>query len=91
VSWSAVPPVEAFSKTLEAPENPSKDFIAVMVCAQADGACPVVKGAVHRLAIPYEDPKVADGTPQEAATYDERVEQFGRDLSWVFRQVARTN
>lgn len=88
VSWSQRAPVEAFSKTLDAPENPSKDFIAVMVCSQADGACPIVKGSVRRIAIPYEDPKVADGTPEEAARYDERVEQFGRDLAWVFRQVA---
>lgn len=88
VSWSpTAPPMEAFSKTIEDPSNPTRDFVAVMTCSQADQACPIVKGAAQRVAVPYDDPKVADGTPGEAQRYDERVEQIGRDLAWVFRQV----
>jgi arsenate reductase len=89
VRWSPTePPIEAFSKTLEDPSLPSSGFVAVMTCSQADAACPFVKGASARVAVPYEDPKVADGTPEEAQRYDERVEQIGRDLTWVFRQLA---
>ncbi|MCA2979836.1 MAG: protein-tyrosine-phosphatase [Myxococcaceae bacterium] len=90
VRWSpTAPPLEAFSKALGDPSLPSAGFVAVMTCTQADAACPLVKGAVARVAVPYEDPKVADGTPAEAGRYDERVEQLGRDLAWVFREVAR--
>lgn len=88
VSWSpAAPAIDAFSKTLDDAANPTSDFVAVMTCSQADAACPFVKGARQRVSVPYEDPKVADGTPDEAQRYDERVEQIGRDLAWVFRQV----
>jgi arsenate reductase (thioredoxin) len=88
VRWSPTePPIEAFSKSLEDPSLPSSGFVAVMTCSQADAACPFVKGASARVAVPYEDPKVADGTPDEAQRYDERVEQIGRDLTWVFRQL----
>lgn len=78
----------AFSKKLDDPANPSADFVAVMTCSQADAACPVVRGASQRVSVPYEDPKVADGTPEETQRYDERVEQIGRDLVWVFNTVA---
>lgn len=85
----SVEPVDAFSKRFMDPPNPSAGFVAVMTCSQADAACPYVQGAVVRLSVPYDDPKVADGTPGEAAKYDERVEQIGRDLAWVFAQVRR--
>lgn len=81
---STMEPVEAFSKRFTEAPNPSAGFIAVMTCSQADAACPFVQGAAARVAVPYDDPKAADGTPEEAARYDERVEQIGRDLAWVF-------
>lgn len=85
---SAEAPTLAFSKRITDPANPSAEFVAVMTCTQADAACPFVSGARHRVSLPYEDPKCADDTPSEAKTYDERVDQIGRDLVWVFRQVA---
>lgn len=89
VRWaSGEPPAEVFSKTLDDPSLPPSGFVAVMTCSQADAACPFVKGASARVSVPYEDPKVSDGTPEEARTYDARVEQIGRDLAWVFRQLA---
>lgn len=81
-------PVEAYSKKLTDPPNPTSDFIVVMTCSQADAACPLVRGSVARISIPYEDPKSADGTPEETARYDERTAQIGRDLAWVFATVA---
>ena len=76
-------PVEAFSKKYTDPPNPEKDFVVVMTCSQADGSCPFVVGALSRVAIPYEDPKVADGTPEEAARYDERARDWRPDLHLV--------
>jgi arsenate reductase len=86
---SALEPVEVYSKRFTDPPNPSSGFVVVMTCSQADAACPVVQGATARIAIPYDDPKVADGTPEEAARYDERVAQIGRDMASVFAAVAR--
>ena len=81
-------PVEAYSKRFTDPPNPSSGFIVVMTCSQADAACPVVRGAVARVAVPYDDPKIADGTPEEPARYDERTAQIGRDLAWVFAAIS---
>lgn len=82
-------PLLAFSKTMGEAPNPTSGLVAVMTCSQADTSCPFVTGAVARVAVPYEDPKVADGTPEETARYDARVAQIGRDMAWVFAEVAR--
>lgn len=77
-----------FSKKFDSPENPAKDFIAVMCCGSAAEACPVVPGAAFRVAVTYDDPKAADGTPQEAETYDARSRQIGREMFYVMQRVA---
>jgi arsenate reductase (thioredoxin) len=59
-----------------------------MTCTQADAACPFVRGASMRIAVPYEDPKQADGTPEEAAAYDERTVQIATEMLYLFRKVA---
>ena len=80
-------PIKAFSKKYDAEGNPVKGFAAVMTCSQADKNCPIVKGSIARISIPYEDPKEADGTPQENAVYKERVEQIGREITYAFSLV----
>lgn len=77
-----------FSKVYSDPPNPREGVIAVMVCASADAACPVVPGAEARFAIRYEDPKSADGTADEARVYDERCAQVGREVLEVFRAAS---
>jgi arsenate reductase len=79
--------LECFSKVYDQPPNPSSGFCAVMTCSAADEACPSVPGATLRLAIPYDDPKVADGMPEEAATYDERCAQIAREMLFAFSRV----
>jgi arsenate reductase len=81
-------PLVCFSKTYDERPNPADDFCAVMVCSQADEACPKVAGAAERIALPYDDPKVADGTPEEAARYDERCVQIAREMLFVFSEAA---
>jgi protein-tyrosine-phosphatase len=80
-------PMECFSKAYDRPPNPEQDFFAVMTCSQADRDCPLVLGATERIAIPYDDPKTFDGTNQEAAKYDERCRQIGREMLYVFSRV----
>jgi arsenate reductase len=82
------PQMECFSKKYDDPANPSEGYAAVMTCSHADEACPFVKGAAFRIPIRYEDPKVADGTPGEAAKYDERCHQIATEMFYVFSKVA---
>jgi arsenate reductase (thioredoxin) len=78
-----------FSKRYDAPPNPTTDFAAVMVCSEADEACPHVAGASDRFAVRYVDPKLSDGTQAESATYDERCEQIAREMAYVMSEAAR--
>ena len=80
-------PVSCFSKGFSDAPNPREAFCAVMVCSDADRACPAVPGATARVAIPFEDPKSSDGTPQESATYDERCAQIAREVLFMFSEV----
>lgn len=82
-----LPTMTAFSKRFEDSTNPQENFCAVMTCSEADKNCPVVAGASFRVAIPYEDPKAFDGTPQESTKYDERCRQISREMLWLFSQV----
>jgi arsenate reductase len=81
------PAIECFSKTYDDPFNPSEGFAAIMTCSDADEACPVVFGAARRLPIRYEDPKAADGTPSETATYDARCLQIASEMLYAFSRV----
>lgn len=80
-------PLKAFSKKYDDSSNPQSNFCAIMTCSQADKACPAVKGASARVAIPYDDPKLFDGTSQEAAKYDERCKQIATETLYVFSNV----
>ena len=78
---------EAFSKKYDDPVNPPEGFAATMTCSQADEACPFVPGATLRFSLPYEDPKKADDTPEEATRYDERSKQIATEMLYCFSQV----
>lgn len=79
--------VEAFSKVYSHEPNPAGTFAAIMVCSSADAGCPVVPGAEKRISLPFEDPKVSDGTPEQAVTYRERALQIGTELAWAFSRA----
>ncbi|WP_028523304.1 protein-tyrosine-phosphatase [Runella limosa] len=80
-------PLKAFSKKYDDKSNPQSGFCAIMTCSQADEACPLVKGATRRIAIPYDDPKAFDGTPEETAKYDERCKQIATETLYIFSKV----
>jgi arsenate reductase len=82
------PAMECFSKTYDDPTNPGEGFAAIMTCSEAEEACPVVFGAALRVPLRYEDPKVADGTSEEAAVYDERCLQIATEMLYLFSRVA---
>lgn len=76
-----------FSKVYDQAPNPTSDYCAIMTCSSADAACPFVPGCAQRLAIRYEDPKVADDTPEESLVYDERSRQICREMLFSMLQI----
>ncbi len=78
-----------WSKVYNDPANPQKEFCAVMTCSEADKNCPIVFGAMDRISLPYNDPKEADGTPEEATRYDERCLQIAAELWYAMQQASR--
>lgn len=84
-----IDPIVCFSKVYSDNVNPRENFCAVMTCSSADEACPTVKGAVQRVAIPYDDPKVADGTKEERSKYDERTAQICREMLYAFSHASK--
>ncbi|MEM6517376.1 MAG: protein-tyrosine-phosphatase [Bacteroidota bacterium] len=74
------PSMLLFSKKYSHTTNPQADFAAIMVCSEADAACPLVPGADARFAIPYKDPKHSDNTPSESTTYQEKCREIGREM-----------
>jgi arsenate reductase len=83
------PSLEAteFSKHYDDSANPRQGFAALMVCGEADAACPFVKGAAVRISMPYLDPKIYDGGAYEAAKYAERRDDMGRLMLSVMMQA----
>jgi hypothetical protein len=82
-------PVICFSKKYKDAPNPTSNFAAVMTCSSADKNCPIVLGSTARIAIPYEDPKEADGKPNEEAVYSERCRQIATEMMYIFSQVSK--
>ena len=81
------PTIEAWSKEFTDPANPQADFAAIMVCSSADDACPFVPGAQIRISLPFEDPKVADGTPEEAEAYLAASHIIGFQIARAFARA----
>lgn len=81
--------IAAFSKKYDDISNPQSNFCAIMTCSQADKVCPFVKGQSSRVSLPYEDPKVFDGTPEESKMYDERCKQIATEMFYIFSMVKK--
>lgn len=84
------PSVTLFSKKYMDAPNPTTNFAAIMTCSQADEACPIVQGAATKIAIPYEDPKIADGKPNQDEVYDERCKQIATEVLYAFSLLKET-
>lgn len=76
-----------YSKLYNAAENPQKQFFALMTCASADHDCPYIPEALSRVALNYDDPKIADNTPQEAQTYANRCAEIAREILFAFETL----
>lgn len=83
-----VAPIKLFSKRYNDPSNPPSGFVAMMCCSDADEKCPVVSGAIGRIALHYRDPKESDGTKSESATYDQRRDEIAAEMFFLMREVS---
>lgn len=89
VRWGKDLAAEEFSKKYHDDRNPKKGFAAIMVCNEADDACPAIKGADLRVSLPFLDPKLFDGAKFEAAKYGERRDDIGRVMLNIMMQSSR--
>jgi protein-tyrosine-phosphatase len=89
VRWGTNLETTEFSKHYTDAHNPQNNFVAVLVCSEADESCPTVRGAGKRVAVPYQDPKVYDGAEFEAAKYAERRDDIGRFMFSSVMQASR--
>jgi hypothetical protein len=87
ISWGDGFEATEFSKHYADLQNPQGGFAALMVCSEADAACPYVKGATLRVSMPYLDPKTYDDGAYEAAKYAERRDDIGRLMLSVMVQA----
>ncbi len=76
-----------FSKKFSDPVNPSEKFAAIMVCSDADEACPFVPGAEDRFSLPYDDPKAYDDMAKEKTEYDNTSDLIAREMTYVMYLV----
>lgn len=81
-------PIRLFSKRYDDSENPPQDFWGMMCCSDADEKCPLITGALGRVALHYRDPKESDESPAEAATYAERAREIGAEMLFLHRNIA---
>ncbi len=75
------------SKLLDDKMNPKENFTAIMVCSAAESNCPFVPGADQRMALTFEDPKIADGREDMISVYDERCAQIGREILYMYSKI----
>jgi arsenate reductase len=78
------PPVKCWSKRYDDANNPEEDFLAIMVCDDADANCPVIPTARKRIALRYIDPKFSDGTNKEMVTYKRTTREIGSEVFSLF-------
>lgn len=82
-------PIIGFSKTFDNEFNPQSEFAAILTCSSADQGCPFIAGAEKRIPITFEDPKAFDNTPQQTEKYEERSNQIGTEMFYVFSQIKK--
>ena len=82
-------PIKAWSKVYTDAANPKRDYVAMMCCSDVDEKCPNVIGSALRIPLHYIDPKKADNTPAEAASYDATCREISEEMFYLMSQVAK--
>ena len=82
-----IPTALAFSKTVQDDSIPKENLFAVMTCSHAEENCPFIPGTAYRVALPFEDPKAHDDTPNEKQAYQDKIVEIGAELYWLFSRL----
>ncbi|TXC77110.1 arsenate reductase/protein-tyrosine-phosphatase family protein [Luteibaculum oceani] len=83
----SAPLIASFSKDLNDKTLPKENFIAIMVCSDADKNCPFVPGALFRQPVTFDDPKIADGTPEQKSVYEVRSLEIARNMFFLMSEI----
>ena len=81
--------INLYSKEYSCKSNPTKHFIAIMTCSDADKMCPVIKGADKKVSLPYPDPRVADNTGLEEEVYNQTCSTIAKEMFYLMKQVKK--
>ena len=81
--------ISLYSKVYNSKLNPSKHFIAIMTCSDADQMCPVIKGADKKISLPYSDPRGADNTGLEKEVYNQTCSIIAKEMFYLMKQVKK--
>jgi protein-tyrosine phosphatase/arsenate reductase len=87
VYFNDAAPILCFSKEVTHEENPQDEFIAIMVCGEAEQNCPFIPSASMRISTTYEDPKKYDNTPQELSEYVKTSLLIGTECMYMYSLI----
>lgn len=76
-----------FSKMYDYKSNPKRKFLAIMTCSDADKKCPVVRGADKRTFLPYQDPRISDGSGLEKSAYDQSCYLIAQEMFYIMKKA----
>lgn len=92
VSFSKnIRPLECFSKKYDSLFNPRKKFAIIMTCSNAEKSCPFIPKAEERIFLPYNDPKLFDGTSDEEKYYEKSCEKIAIEMLFVMKSLKENN
>ena len=81
--------INLYSKVYNSKLNPSKHFIAITTCSDADQMCPVIKGADKKVFLPYPDPRTSDQTGLEKKTYGKINAVIAKEMFYLMKQLKK--
>jgi len=81
--------INLYSKVYDSKLNPSKYFIAIMTCSDADQMCPVIKGADKKVFLPYPDPRTSDQTGLEKKIYGKINAVIAKEMFYLMKQLKK--
>jgi hypothetical protein len=84
---SQLAPLSCFPKEVADATNPESDFCAVMLCAEDDETCPLVRGAASVVALPYQERQPTIAAKTSAEPYDKLCAEIAREMLYVFAQI----
>ena len=72
--------LKCFSKKYNSSFNPNENFVVIMTCSDAEKTCPFIPRAEDRILLPYDDPKIFDGTNYEEEYYEKSCKKIATEM-----------